>query len=366
MILRFCHVAVFVCLALSTACSKRELPANVDEEWDEIQPLPADAVVIPASGGDVGGEVPQAGSNSVEPSPDVQPAEVDRDFSRRLEAMKAAQRAKGETLLTGTSLVFDYESRFVRMDEHVRVVDDRGELETTSLIGRFSASNEVEYIEAKRGVVIRSEGRSARADTAVYDYKLGQIQLGGQVSMADGESQLSGERIQIWVDGGRKVVCEPNVLLEISSEAGLKLGEVSEERVRTEIRADRLVYTEDSKVAELEGSVRVRDPRAALNCNKLILHVKDDNEIDWIEALSEVIIQLDDRKALAERASYHVDEGKIVLEDGPKVKQGKNIMTGDRILFWHQTRRMVCEPNARVLLYPDEETKAKFLEDLSD
>jgi hypothetical protein len=39
-------------------------------------------------------------------------------------------------------------------------------------------------------------------------------------------------------------------------------------------------------------------------------------------------------------------------------------MTGDRITFWQATQRMVCEPNARVLLYPDEETKAKFQKDL--
>ena len=78
------------------------------------------------------------------------------------------------------------------------------------------------------------------------------------------------------------------------------------------------------------------------------------------------LISLGDRKALAERATYHADEGKFVLEGDPKVKQGLNVMTGDRIEFWHESRRMVCEPNARVLLYLDEETKAKFLKDLDD
>jgi len=184
--------------------------------------------------------------------------------------------------------------------------------------------------------------------------------------VAEGENRLSGERIQIWIADGRKVICEPNVLLEISGQMGLKIEGVSRGPVQTEIRADHFVYQEDAKVAELEGSVRVRDPRASMNCGKLVLYTKDDNEIDWIEAQSEVIIQLDDRKALAGRVSYHIDEAKMVLDDDPKVKQGKSIMTGDRILFWPQTQRMVCEPNARVLLYPDEKTKAKFLEDLSD
>ena len=103
-----------------------------------------------------------------------------------------------------------------------------------------------------------------------------------------------------------------------------------------------------------------------MNCEKVRLHLKENNEIDWIEALFEVIIQSDDRKALADRATYHADEGKFTLEGNPMVKQGPNIMTGDRITFWQEPRRMVCEPNARVLLYLDEATKAKFLKDLED
>ncbi|QBG46483.1 hypothetical protein EGM51_03390 [Verrucomicrobia bacterium S94] len=119
-------------------------------------------------------------------------------------------------------------------------------------------------------------------------------------------------------------------------------------------------------MAELVGNVRVRDPRAAMNCENVRLFLKDDHEIDWIEAVGGVIIQSDDRRALAGRALYHADEGRFTLEDEPKVKQGLNVMTGERIFFWHENRRMLCEPNARVLLYLDEETKAKFLKDLDE
>ncbi len=253
-------------------------------------------------------------------------------FVQRLEKLKEAGRQSGETLLTGTQLVFDYAQRLVQMSGNVLVIDERGELAADTLSGRFSTSNGVESIDF--------------------------VQLDGRASATDGINRLSGERITAWLGDERKVVCEPNVLLEVSGVAG---GEGI-----SEIRADRMVYAEKDRMVELDGRVRLRDPRGAMNCSRARIFLKDDNKIDWLEALSEVIIQTEDRKALAGRAAYHADEGKFTLEDGPKVKQGQHIMTGDRITVWNETRRMVCEPNARVLLHIDEATRAKFLKDLND
>jgi len=349
-------------LAVLVSCSKRERSDPDAEEWQQIQALADDAVVVPAAGN-------EEASNQVTKVVSVNQApegEFDA-FIQRLQQMKTVERGIGQTLLTGERLVFDHDRRYVRMDENVVVTDDQGTLETESLIGRFSVSNTVEYVEAQDGVVIRSDEREASADQAVYNYQNGFVRLEGHATAFEGKNRLSGERIELYIKGDRKMICEPNALLEISGVAGLELDGVSGAADGdTEIRADRVVYDESQAQAELTGNVRVRDSRAAMNCGMVRLFLKDDNEIDWIEATSEVIIQSEDRKALADKATYHADEGKFTLEGDPKVKQGPNIMTGDRIIFWHETRRMVCEPNARFLLYPDEETKAKFLKDLND
>jgi lipopolysaccharide export system protein LptA len=288
-------------------------------------------------------------------------------YLKRLAEMKSIQRAAGETLLTGERLVLDDERRFVRMDENVVVVDDQGTLTTDSLIGRFSESNEVEFVEAHGNVGLVSSNRTASAEHAIYNYRSGFVQMEGMATASDGENRLSGERIKLWIRGNRKMICEPNALLEISSSSGVKFEGVSgSTNGLTEVRADRAEYNEEKGWAKLSGRVRIRDPRAAMNCEKIRIFLKEDNEIDWIEAEGEVIIQSDDRKALADRATYHADEGKFVLEGDPKVKQGLNVMTGDRIVFWHENRRMVCEPNARLLLYLDEEDKAKFMKDLDE
>ncbi|MCF7818919.1 MAG: hypothetical protein K9M54_13665 [Kiritimatiellales bacterium] len=339
------------------SCSKRERSTADDAEWNDVQPI-ADAPAV----------APDTGTPASEPARQmVQSEGIDyAPLIQRLDAMQQIERGAGETLITGESLVFDYERRAVRMDQNVKVVDDRGELETEVLTGRFSEENKVEIIEARKGVRIASGTRTATADSATYAFQSGAIQLDGNAHLSEDANRLSGERIQFWIKGSRRMVCEPNALLEIAGGSSLDLGGIAKGGGVTEIRSDRVVYDEAQALAEFEGNVRVRDPRAAMNCEKVLLHLKENNEIDWIEALSDVIIQSDDRKALAGRASYMADEGKFVLEGDPKVKQGRNIMTGDWITFWQDTRRMVCEPNARVLLYPDAEMKAKFLKDLKD
>lgn len=341
---------------LLSSCSRRE-PSEADEaEWADIQPITnaADAVLSESTVPEQSRRVVQSEGEDYAP------------LIRRLKEMESLVRAPGETMITGESLVLDYERRFVRMDQDVKVVDDRGELEAETLMGRFSEDNDVELIEARKGVRIASEGRTAAAESAVYNFQSGAIQLDGNPQISEGGNRLSGEQIRFWIKGSRRMVCEPNAMLEITSPSDLKIEGLAKSGETTKIRSDRLVYDEERALAEFEGNVRLRDPRASLNSGKVSLHLKENSEIDWIEALSEVIIQSDDRKALADRATYHADEGKFTLEGDPKVMQGKNIMTGDRITFWQETQGMVCEPNTRILFYPDEEMKAKFLKDLKD
>lgn len=353
---RFSEIMVLFCgLLLLSSCSRRERSVEDEAEWADIQPLTNTAVAVE--------------HDAVPDRPRRMVQSEGEDYSpliRRMQEMESVVRAAGETSITGESLVFDYERRFVRMDQDVRVVDDRGELETETLMGRFSEDNEVEMIEARKGVRITGDDRIATAESAAYAFHSGAIQLDGKAQISEGGNRLSGDRIEFWIKGDRKMVCEPNALLEIADTSNFQPGGDLPDRGNAEIRSDRLVYDEEQLLATFDGNVRMRDPRASLDCGEARLHLKEGNEIDWLEALNGVIIQSEGRKALADRARYYVDEGRFVLDGDPKVKDGRNIMTGDRITFWQDTRRMVCEPNARVLLYPDEEMKAKFLSDLKD
>ncbi len=348
------------CLIAGVSCSKRERSDPNAEEWSDIKPLADDAKVVPAPN-----------SSGMMDNVDVSSSEDVEDFSgfaKRLEEMKSIERAPGQTLLTGNTLTFDYASRYVRMDGNVQVDDDHGKLKSQSIIGRFSDENKVEHIEAHDGVEIVSEGRKASAEKAVYDYAHNTVQMDGHARVSEGVNSLSGERIWFWIKGNRKLLCEPNAVLVVAGKSELGLEGVPEEFGDTEIRANQIIYDESKRQADLIGHVRVRNQQVAMNCGEVQLFLKEDNEIDWIEAHKEVIIQSDGRKALADKATYEADEGKFTLEGHPMVKQGRNVMTGDRIIFWHATRAVLCEPNGRVLYYYDldKKTQAKFPEFLND
>ena len=348
----------FLMLLLASCSPQQENAAADEEEWAEIEAMADDAVSVPKTAANQEERVKNLGQVALG---DFEP------FFQRMEEMKSVERGSGETLLTGNNLTFDYDKRYILLNEGVVVEDDEGVLTSDRLVGRFSESNEVDFIEAEGHVNLGSSNRMAQADHAIYNHRSGFVKLQGKASASLDGNRLSGERIQLWVGDERKMICEPNALLEISSSEGLELKGVSGgSNLVTEIRSDKAVYEENRKMAELIGNVRIRDPRVAMNCDNVRLFLKDENEIDWIEALGGVIIQSDETRALAERATYHADEGKFTLEDSPMVKQGPNVMTGDRIMFWHESRRMVCEPNARALLHLPEDIKQKFLKDLDE
>lgn len=247
----------------------------------------------------------------------------------------------------------------------VRVSDAQGSMTCDQVAVYLTASNRVDSVEAYGHVALDSQGRTASGEKATYDYAEGLILLEGMASVSDGTNTLSGERIRFWNGDNRKVICEPNALLVVSGETEPSAEGEAGQKYDTEIRAGRIVYDEEQHRADLIGNVRVRDVQGAMNCNEVTLYLKGDNKIDWIEARGAVIIQLEDKKALAELAVYNADEGKFTLTGNPMVKQGANIMAGDQILYWPEEQHMICEPGYAVY-YLDEETKAKFMKDLND
>jgi len=88
----------------------------------------------------------------------------------------------------------------------------------------------------------------------------------------------------------------------------------------------------------------------------------ENNEIDWIEALTEVKLLSEGREAYAGRAVYDITTDEFLLEDKPKIVDGRNMLLGERIRFWRATGRMVCEPSARLIIYSDDKLKTDIFE----
>ncbi len=415
--------SLIVCGAalLVVSCSKPERSAEEEAEWADIEAIGDTAAAVPAARGQeeeivVGEAVPDE-----EFAPYVRALERMKSVRRG----EGETLLTSETLAFDYEGGFVRMDRGVVVEDDQGALETESLIGRFSVADRFV----VERIEMKGGVAAASGERTARAEEAIYDLVRSFAWLSGGATLSESTNSISGDDVRIWfseenelkrataegavsirygevlatgasafydaardrarlegrgvitfrgnriaaerfefrtAEGNREMICEPNVVMEGSADAFAVDGVPSSTNGLTEIRGNRLVYDERARTVELIGAARVRDPRATMTCEEIRLNLKEDHEIDWIEARDEVIIQSDDRRALAERATYHANEGLFTLEGEPKVKQGPHVMTGDRIKVWLEPRRMVCEPNARVLLRLDAETKAKFLKDLNE
>lgn len=132
----------------------------------------------------------------------------------------------------------------------------------------------------------------------------------------------------------------------------------------TVVTSDKLTYDGSKGFALFENNVVVSDPHLKLKSDKLTITFEGRSQVKSILAEGRVVISQEDKRGWAQRASYDVVTGKIVLEGDPRVMRGKDMLIGDRITFWRDENRVLVEsdkdrsptpqkPGARLIIYPE-------------
>jgi lipopolysaccharide transport protein LptA len=122
----------------------------------------------------------------------------------------------------------------------------------------------------------------------------------------------------------------------------------------TVITSDRLTFDYNKKFALFEKNVTVVDPEMRLTSDIMLVRFDNDDQVSSIVAKRAVRIEQDKLIAESGMATYDVKPAIIKLEISPRVMRGKNILEGDIITFWRNEDKMLCEPQARLIIYPDE------------
>jgi lipopolysaccharide export system protein LptA len=130
----------------------------------------------------------------------------------------------------------------------------------------------------------------------------------------------------------------------------------------TVITSTELFLDYKARTARFEKNVHVQDAKMEMYCEKLDIQFGQDNQIDWIGASTGVRILHEGREALAGKARYDIKTDEFVLEDDPRIVDGKNLLMGETIRFWRESGRMVCEPAARMVVYSDNKMTTNFFE----
>jgi lipopolysaccharide export system protein LptA len=126
----------------------------------------------------------------------------------------------------------------------------------------------------------------------------------------------------------------------------------------TVITSDRLTYDYAKHYALFEQNVVVTDPQLKILADRLMVIFDEGGKAKSVKAEGQVYLIQADKKAKAETAVYDVSTGEIVLTGRPQVSRGRDTLTGDKITFWRNENRMKCEPKARLVIYPDSDSRS--------
>ncbi len=296
----------------------------------------------------------EALSYPVVPALDMEPF---AELAEQLATMRGAERGTNEVLLVGERLLFERDRQVLLVSGDVRLVTDEGWLrgdEMQAVMDAKGALQQVIAVGAVRGV---QGERELAGDRLEYDWRAGGADLRGRAVIQEVGRRLSGE--QVLVEGGTsgRLVCRPNAWLELEG-----LGDGGG---RMDIRAREVVVDRMAKRVDFRERVRLRDEQGAMNCEALTLQLKETWELDWLRAESRVVLQYGDVMAEADTVEYVENTGRALLLGDPKLLQGRSVVRADRIQFWPVEQRVVCEPNARAVIFPDVEAWKQMRAELS-
>ena len=262
-------------------------------------------------------------------------------------------KAPDVTTITSAKLFLDYFKRTARFVETVRVDNPELGLTCAALNIQFAEKSEIKQIDALDGCILTIEKTedSAMEENPELELVCQTLQVRFAAdNKVDQIDALGGIRLEVFDE-----IAQTDDSLVAQDSPGTN-------DTATVITSKELFLDYTGRTGRFENSVHVQDSRMEMDCGTMTVRFGENNQIDWIEALREVSIVSEGREAQAGKAVYDVTTDEFLLEENSKILEGRNILLGDRIRFWRATGRMVCEPSARLIIYPDDKTNTKLFE----
>ena len=121
----------------------------------------------------------------------------------------------------------------------------------------------------------------------------------------------------------------------------------------TVITSEKLTFDYKKQYALFENNVLVTDPEMQLAADRLTVIFNEKGKAQSVKAEGRVTIRQTDKTAQAGLATYDFESGKIVLAIKPRVTRGRDTLEGELITYWRDENRMICQPQARLVIYPE-------------
>ena len=113
---------------------------------------------------------------------------------------EASMQMTNGTVITSKKLTFDYRNHVAVFEKDVVVTDPSVKIESDRLTVVFEKDNNPDKIIAMGNVRITTEDKRAVCERAVYQVKLGRLDLAGNPVVRRGQDVLKGRLLTFWKD----------------------------------------------------------------------------------------------------------------------------------------------------------------------
>ena len=134
-----------------------------------------------------------------------------------------------------------------------------------------------------------------------------------------------------------------------------KPAKAGEDTNSTVITSTQISFDQQKRRAVFDGNVVVTDREIKILSDRLEVFFTEDNKVDRIEAEGRVTIIRNDLKATGEKATYDMKEGKMQLTGNPRIQRDQDTLTGETVTLWRNSKRILCEPNAKLVIASDQD-----------
>ena len=115
-------------------------------------------------------------------------------------------------------------------------------------------------------------------------------------------------------------------------------------RAPIDITSDTVEANQKQSSVTFKGNVIAKQEDITLYANTLVIYYDQENKkLKQIIATGNVkVVQLE-RRATSKKATFHQDENKVVLDGEAVVREGENVIRGEKITFYVDEERSVVE-----------------------
>ena len=111
-----------------------------------------------------------------------------------------------------------------------------------------------------------------------------------------------------------------------------------------DIVSDTVEANQKENTVTFKGNVVAKQEETTLHANTLVIRYEGETKkLKEITAIGNVkIVQLD-RRATGQKATFHQEENKVVLDGDAVVREGDNEIRGERVIFYINEERSIVE-----------------------